>query len=218
MGIVEVAALATRVGVEPDETIISSLGDAASSAACAGKAIKFAVGKSPFNGQCFFPPHSLGRAYRCGMPRLRADSATGAAIASRPIREIFVGCCAWSGRARALEEHGAQRVRTVIFFFMSFEGVSNVEFSLLNDFIRRANTFGGIVRAICFAVFNLIISSSFVGCSTGKLPTSHLSQGLSEKREIGDFAERNVTGDFQSCFLSSIITRNPVSQTLGSSL
>ena len=32
----------------------------------------------------------------------------------------------------------------------------------------RANTFGGIVRPICFAVFRLITNSNLVGCSTGK--------------------------------------------------
>ena len=32
----------------------------------------------------------------------------------------------------------------------------------------RASTFGGIVRPICFAVFRLITSSNFVGCSTGR--------------------------------------------------
>jgi hypothetical protein len=31
-----------------------------------------------------------------------------------------------------------------------------------------ASTFGGIVRPICFAAFRLIISSNFIGCSTGK--------------------------------------------------
>ena len=30
------------------------------------------------------------------------------------------------------------------------------------------NTFGGIVRPICFAVFRLMTSSNFVGCSTGR--------------------------------------------------
>ena len=31
-----------------------------------------------------------------------------------------------------------------------------------------ASTFGGIVRPICFAAFRLMISSNFVGCSTGR--------------------------------------------------
>jgi hypothetical protein len=30
-----------------------------------------------------------------------------------------------------------------------------------------ANTFGGIVRTICFAAFRLMMNSNFVGCSTG---------------------------------------------------
>ena len=32
----------------------------------------------------------------------------------------------------------------------------------------RASTFGGILRPICLAVLRLMISSNFVGCSTGK--------------------------------------------------
>ena len=32
----------------------------------------------------------------------------------------------------------------------------------------RASTFGGIVRPICFAALRLMMSSNFVGCSTGK--------------------------------------------------
>ena len=32
----------------------------------------------------------------------------------------------------------------------------------------RASTFGVIVRPICFAVFRLMTSSNFVGCSTGR--------------------------------------------------
>jgi len=31
-----------------------------------------------------------------------------------------------------------------------------------------ANTFGGIVKPICFAVFKLMMNSNFVGASTGK--------------------------------------------------
>src|SRR5262245_29553572 len=33
----------------------------------------------------------------------------------------------------------------------------------------RANTFGGIVRPICFAVLRLMMNSNFFGCSTGRL-------------------------------------------------
>ena len=32
----------------------------------------------------------------------------------------------------------------------------------------RASTFGGIVRPICLAVLRLMMSSNFVGCSTGR--------------------------------------------------
>jgi hypothetical protein len=36
--------------------------------------------------------------------------------------------------------------------------------------LARASTSGGMVRPICFAVFKLITSSNFVGCSTGGSP------------------------------------------------
>ena len=42
-----------------------------------------------------------------------------------------------------------------------------------------ANTFGGSVRPICFAVFRLMISSNFVGCSTGR------SAGFAPRVRIG---------------------------------
>ena len=48
------------------------------------------------------------------------------------MRKIFPVCCASAETQSA--KSMAQRVRTVIFFFMSFE-LSNVE-PLLNDFIR----------------------------------------------------------------------------------
>src|SRR5690242_21228909 len=41
-------------------------------------------------------------------------------------------------------------------------------YSHLMTLSARARTLGGIVRPICFAVFKLITSSNFVGCSTGR--------------------------------------------------
>ena len=38
----------------------------------------------------------------------------------------------------------------------------------LISLFARASTSGGIVRPICFAVLRLMISSNFVGCSTGR--------------------------------------------------
>ena len=40
--------------------------------------------------------------------------------------------------------------------------------SYLITLFALTNTFGGIVRPICFAVFRLNISSNLVGCSTGR--------------------------------------------------
>ena len=50
----------------------------------------------------------------------------------------------------------------------------------------RASTFGGIVRAICFAAFRLMLNSNFVGCSTGRsaelLPFRILSTYVATRR------------------------------------
>ena len=45
----------------------------------------------------------------------------------------------------------------------------------------RASTFGGMIRPICLAVFKLITSSNFVGCSTGK------SEGLAPLRILSTY-------------------------------
>ena len=45
-----------------------------------------------------------------------------------------------------------------------------------------ANTFGGIVRPICFAVLRLITKSNFIGCSTGR------SGGLAPVKNLSTFA------------------------------
>src|SRR5262245_16113943 len=51
-----------------------------------------------------------------------------------------------------------------------------------------ASTFGGIVRPICLAVFRLITSSNFVGCSTGSsaglTPLRILSTYVAARRKI----------------------------------
>jgi hypothetical protein len=39
-----------------------------------------------------------------------------------------------------------------------------------------ASTLGGIVSPICFAVFRLITSSNFAGCSTGRSAALRLSE------------------------------------------
>src|SRR5262250_2270461 len=46
---------------------------------------------------------------------------------------------------------------------------SPIAFSHLITLSARYSTDGGIVRPICFAVFKLITSSNFFGCSTGSV-------------------------------------------------
>ena len=56
---------------------------------------------------------------------------------------------------------------------MHFPLIQNRQSKIQNYLITlsaRANTFGGIVNPICFAVFRLITNSNFVGCSTGRSP------------------------------------------------
>ena len=70
--------------------------------------------------------------------RLHEDRATGS---SAWIQETYAedfSCCCASAETQSAKSM-AQRVRTAIFFFMSFE-VSNVE-PLLNDFIRPRQHF-----------------------------------------------------------------------------
>ena len=43
-----------------------------------------------------------------------------------------------------------------------------VFFDHLITLSARTSTFGGIVRPICFAAFRLMMSSNFIGCSTGR--------------------------------------------------
>ena len=47
------------------------------------------------------------------------------------------------------------------------------------------NTFGGIVRPICFAVFKLITNSNFIGCSTGRSAGLALSESCPRKLRRG---------------------------------
>ena len=57
----------------------------------------------------------------------------------------------------------------VVHLFFSL--IQNRQSKIQNYLITRsalANTFGGIVTPICFAVFRLITSSNFIGCSTGR--------------------------------------------------
>src|SRR4030095_12285581 len=80
-------------------------------------------------------------------------------------------CCALTGTQSA--QITAQKLKTVIVFFMGFSLARSIRHltlapSHLISLSARYNTFGGTVRLICLAVFRLILSSNFVGASTGK--------------------------------------------------
>ena len=65
----------------------------------------------------------------------------------------------------------AQSVSTTIFpfiyFFLFFSSTFVNHLASLDHLSARANTFGGIVKPICFAAFRLMMNSNLVGCSTG---------------------------------------------------
>ena len=87
------------------------------------------------------------------------------------MRRIFPVCCASAEPQSA--KSMALSVRTVICFFMFFSSpvhstlVTRPSSHLISLF-ARASTSGAIVTPICFAVFRLMMSSNFVGCSTGR--------------------------------------------------
>src|SRR5881397_1963949 len=97
------------------------------------------------------------------------------------MRETFADCCASASeeKVRSIAAHATEEM----FFFISF---------FLTPFASRltlhritlsalANTFGGIVRPICFAVLRLTTNSNFVGCSTGR------SAGLAPLRILSTY-------------------------------
>jgi hypothetical protein len=57
----------------------------------------------------------------------------------------------------------------------------------------RAKTFCGIVRPICFAVFRLMTSSNFVGCSTGSSGRLHAFENFVQV-ESGAAKSRKIVG------------------------
>jgi hypothetical protein len=72
----------------------------------------------------------------------------------------------WQSNGNVEGENGTQLMRDRV------EGENNSILASPRDHLitlsALANTFGGIVRPICFAVFRLSISSNFAASSTGK--------------------------------------------------
>src|SRR5207244_347330 len=92
------------------------------------------------------------------------------------IRGTFFGCCASavvpnSANVRATATTPVDlRLWTLDFDFIiqhSKLTIQNCHFITLS---ALASTLGGIVTPICLAVFRLMTSSNFVGCSTGISP------------------------------------------------
>src|SRR5947208_1978904 len=116
IGIVEVASLAARVDDGPDVTMISTL-RRTSSAASAGRPSGFPSAYRHSMTIFFSSTYPSSRSSRRNAS-MRAGLVVGELAPRYPIRGIFVGCCASARKQSA--KRMAQRVRTVIFFFMWF--------------------------------------------------------------------------------------------------
>jgi hypothetical protein len=104
----------------------------------------------------------------------------GRNIPRREARIVLLGDCqrapqhdrAWyKWRAGVVIIRLKRQVVRLLEFFERYR-FAFVEFchcdSYLMTLSARASTLGGIVRPICLAVFKLITSSNFVGCSMGR--------------------------------------------------
>src|SRR5436309_2366900 len=108
---------------------------------------------------------------------MRGAITEGEEVMRNPIRGIVVGCCASAEkpRAKSTEHRARKKIFLGIAFYPSFMLMTIADLRLLTSDLRYlitlsalASTLGGIVRPICLAVFRLITSSIFVGCSTGR--------------------------------------------------
>jgi hypothetical protein len=162
MGIVEVASLARRVEFEPSVTITSTF-RRISSAASAGTRSSL---PSPdrHSMTMFFPSmypssRSLAGKLRGALTKGRChlNNLSVGPSAAAPQR-MYKAKRAW---------HKAQEKQSCDASFSLYPFASRLAPHRI-IFVARANTSGGIVRPICFAVFKLITNSNFVGCSTGR--------------------------------------------------
>jgi hypothetical protein len=83
-----------------------------------------------------------------------------------PIRGIFLTGCA----SAAAQIEKSDMPTAAANLILSFEFMLPLNFKNYYLITRsaRASMFGGIVSPICFAVFKLITSSNFAGCSNGR--------------------------------------------------
>ena len=172
MGMVLVALFAAN-GVGPPEATIRSTFRRTNSAASSGSRSSFCSANRYSMVMFFLSVHpSLLSSCRNASKKTALPEAV--LLSRKPMRKIFPGCCASAGRQSA--KSIAQRVKTGIFFFMSFS-LSRIDLSLDHSTLARAHLitlsalasiFGGIVKPICFAAFRLMMNSKFFGCSTGK--------------------------------------------------
>src|SRR6266508_3222442 len=96
---------------------------------------------------------------------MRDEPAEGEAELRYPSRGTFVGCCASTVKQSAKNKAPSARVKIFSFIVVPSRLTSHPYRITLS---ARANTFGGIVKPICLAVFRLMMNSNFFGCSTGR--------------------------------------------------
>ena len=171
MGMVVVTLLAANVAGVPLTTIRSTL-SRTNSAASSGRR-SFFCSANRYSMVMFFLSFHPSLLSSCRNASKRTAILEAVLLSRKPMRKIFPACCASAEKQSA--KSMAQRLRTVLVFFMGFSLPRSTPHSTL-DFAPShlitlsalASTFGGIVRPICLAALRLMMNSNFVGCSTGR--------------------------------------------------
>ena len=193
IGIVVVAFFAANAGGVAATTIRSTL-RRTKSAASSGRGSDF-CSPNRYSMAIFFPSIQPSLLSSCRNASKRTALPEAVLPSRKPMRGTFPVCCASTAEHGARSrEHRAKNVtakmlcarRTVsndisknCFLISSpvcFSGSLPLAPCYFMTLSALTSTFGGIVRPICFAVFRLITSSNFVGCSTGR------SEGLAPFR------------------------------------
>ena len=126
------------------------------------ESLSLRFGISLFNGKVLFPQYSQGHANLVGMPTRgpprRAECPRSDIRSARLYPTVPPRRKSKVQRVQRSSETDKFRIHC----FSRYMYLHRITLS------AHASTFGGIVRPIYFAVFRLITSSNFVGCSTGR--------------------------------------------------
>src|SRR5580765_9530 len=113
----------------------------------------------PFDGRTKRQDH--GARHDCGFEIAECGFQINAEVRWKLIGRVFV-----------VDICSVSKIRTQSMFSLDPPlTIRNPHCEIQNNLITLsalANTFGGIVRPICLAVFRLMMNSNFFGCSTGR--------------------------------------------------